>query len=57
MLGLLSVAVSKMDVCCCMISLAVGTELVTSMEAMKVPFKAAVHLSQLHVGMTWNRFT
>lgn len=58
MLGLLNVAVSKVDICCCMSSLAVGTELITSMAAVKVLFKAAVHLSsQLHIGMTWNRFT
>lgn len=57
MLGLLNVAVSKMDVCCCIINLAVETELITSMAAMKVPFKAAVHFSQLYMGMTWNRFT
>lgn len=57
MLGLLNVAVSEMDACRCMNNLAVGTALITSMAAMEVPSKAAVHFNQLRMGMTWNRCT
>lgn len=35
-----------------MISLAVGTELITLMAAMKASFKGAVHLNRLYMGMT-----
>ena len=42
---LLNVTVSEMDGHCHMISLALGTELITVLKAMKVMFKAAVHLS------------
>lgn len=41
---MLNVTVLKMDVRCYMISLALGTELITVLKAMKVMFKAAVHL-------------
>lgn len=45
MLEVLNVAVSEVDVRCYMTSLALGTELITVVKAMKVMFKVAVHLS------------